>query len=125
MAGDDLILKLDGSGPNTMIEYVYRDGGNYKQTGFAVLEGQITETQIATLKASFSDGMFFIPGQVGLDGLQSGEWDDDIDHVWHTIEAVEHTNKPAGGTSVAALMKSWPDNTEGWDLAAATPSMSY
>jgi hypothetical protein len=119
---DDIVLKLDGSGPNTRIEYMYRDAGNYKRYGTAVLAGRITPDQVRTLKASLSDDMFFIPDQIGLGGLQGtfehgAGWNEDSDHVWHTIEAVKHTTAEPTGPSVDEMLAAWPTSADGWDVA--------
>ena len=73
-AESEIERKLDGPGPNTLIEYMYRDASNYKKTNVAVLKGRISLGQIGLIESSLNDGEFFIPGQVGLQDLQ-GEFE--------------------------------------------------
>ena len=127
--GHHIELELDDGKPNTLIEYMYRDADNYKKIGTAVLAGRMTADQVRTLKGSLSDREFFIPGQVGLKDLQ-GEfehgagWDEESDHVWHTIEAVKHTKATPTGPSVDELMAAWPKTEEEWDVAAHVARLS-
>ena len=93
---------------NTRIDYLYRDGSNYKAAGHAVLTGAADAGQIAAIMAlmdcDFGSGpASFIPGQVGLEDLQgcfataTGQsvWDDEVDHPWHEVTGIETTDQPA------------------------------
>lgn len=121
-AESEIERKLDGPGPNTLIEYMYRDASNYKKTNVAVLKGRISLGQIGLIESSLNDGEFFIPGQVGLQDLQGefehgGGWDEDDDHVWHTISSIEYTDQPSNSDlSVDEMMRNWPASSEDWDL---------
>lgn len=121
-AESEIEHKLDGSGPNTLINYMYRDASNYKKTNVAVLRGRISLEQIGLIQSSLDDDEFFIPGQVGLKDLQGefehgGGWDEDDDHVWHTISLIEYTDQPANSDlSVDEMMRNWPASSEDWDL---------
>jgi hypothetical protein len=84
---------------NTKIEYMYRDGSNYKTYREEVLQGELTSLQIAEIKSNLQDGEYFIPSQVGLDDLQaelqkydSRDYDDDLSlHEFLEVELVSDT----------------------------------
>lgn len=117
MSDEDFEARLDGNGANTAIEYAYRDAGNYKRFERVVLEGRISAEQIAAIRASLDDGMFFIPEQVGLTPLQTGDYDAALDHVSHYFESMSYTDEaPTCSTSAAALTEAWPKDASGWDV---------
>lgn len=78
---------------NTRIEYMYRDASNYKAYGEAVLRGTISESEKEAIGKALYDGEFFIPEEVGLDGLAGdlGVLDEEHDHPFHTIEGFFET----------------------------------
>jgi len=69
----------------TVIGYLYRDGGNYKSYGYVALAGVFTDRQRKAITRTLDEGLYFIPGQVGMPELQAklGAIDPDADHVWH------------------------------------------
>jgi len=78
-----------------VFEYLYRDAGNYKAWGELLLEGDLSETEIARMKAIFQDGEFFIPEQIGIPSLCEQLWQacqsdpsDELDHVWHEFSTM-------------------------------------
>lgn len=74
---------------NTQIEYMYRDGENYKQFREVILVGEVT---IAELKPHYYEGSFFMPSEVGLNDLQEPPYLA-CDHVWHELEEAEPTDE--------------------------------
>ena len=50
---------------NTKMNYLYRDGANYKAHNEYIVKGEITEKQIKRIIKCL-DGEFFIPEQLGL-----------------------------------------------------------
>jgi hypothetical protein len=74
---------------NTRIEYMYRDGENYKQFREVILVGEVT---IAELRPHYYEGSFFIPSVVGLEDLQRTPYLA-CDHVWHEIVGAEPTDE--------------------------------
>lgn len=124
---------LTGSGANTKIRYMYRDAANYKVGHEIVLAGRLTHEQAERIVGSLDGREFFIPSQVGLRDIQgdfeSGKsWDDEDDHVWHTIEGVELVDEPVTASghdarSVAEMMESWPEDARGWDVAERLASL--
>jgi len=121
----EIDFDLDAAGDNTLFEYGYADGSNYKVHSEVVLSGRLTEEQIRNMLSSLDQGEFFIPSQVGLRDLQGdfihgSAWDDDDDHVWHRIEGIKNTNAPASDVSVETLIESWPKDQRDWDMLGAT-----
>ena len=75
---------------NTCIRYRYRDASNYKFHGAAVLAGTVTKRQI---RPHLHEGLYFIPGDVGLASLHPTHctFDEDLDHPWHELDGVRET----------------------------------
>jgi hypothetical protein len=75
---------------NTCICYKYRDASNYKFYGAAVLAGTVTEEEV---RPHLHEGLYFIPGDVGLPGLHPTRcaFDEDLDHPWHELDGVRET----------------------------------
>lgn len=69
---------------NTKIEYLYRDGSNYKIPNQQIVEGILTDDQIKKIVESCDAGEYFIPRQVGLPEERFGDISDD-DHVWFEL----------------------------------------
>lgn len=68
---------FDGPQPNTRIEYMNRDGGNYKTWCEAVVPGRLTAAEVSEIVgACLIDGEYFVPALVGLEdgGIGGGEW---------------------------------------------------
>lgn len=87
---------------NTQVEYMYRDAGNYKQFKQFVFKGIITPSQIKIISQSFLpdfEPTDFLPRQVGLLPLcpwtDDENYDDDLDHMIHTIETIKLVDSPA------------------------------
>jgi hypothetical protein len=78
----------------TFIDVMYRDRANFKRFDTYTLRGQITDEQLATLKAATRrrvDAYLFLPAQIGLPHLAaSSGWDSfpdpDIDHPRHDLD---------------------------------------
>ena len=51
---------------NTKMNYLYRDGANYKAHNEIIVKGEITEEQISRIIASLTMGDSFIPEQINL-----------------------------------------------------------
>src|SRR3546814_11085612 len=60
----------EAAAANTVIDYMYRDGSNWKTGAQVIFAGRITRDEISMiLNARYDDG-WFIPGQVGMTDLQ-------------------------------------------------------
>lgn len=99
---------------NMKISYLYRDGSNYKQYEFVIVEvpdGTRTAQVEETLRRQFSahqlwpDVIHFKPEDLGWPTAYFDEHDKDDDLDVHELEAVEPTDEPA---------------TERFELAATT-----
>lgn len=51
---------------NTRVDYLYRDGSNYKMHSSEIVSGAITPEQVEQIKNSLIDGEYFYPADVGL-----------------------------------------------------------
>jgi len=79
---------------NTLVKYLYRDASNYKTTDHVIFRGTLTQQQISDIMAHCDERQYFIPGQVGMQDLQSrlGGLNDD-DHAWHTLTEIAETDR--------------------------------
>ena len=81
---------------NISIEYMYRDGANYKQYSILVFSNT-TDLSIEWIKRQINlyllDGEYFIPRQWGLPNLQKFEYDPELDHEFHEIVDMKYSNE--------------------------------
>lgn len=115
----DVDLNLEGKGRNTLIDYTYRDLSNNKVHDCVILAGRLTEPQIETILGTLFEKEKFIPGQVGLNDLQtkfesSRGWDDQEDQVWHELRSIQYIDRRPTGPKVDEFMAAWPTDEEGW-----------
>ena len=78
---------------NTRVEYLYRDGSNYKQWGVVVFRGVCDATLSRRLFETLDHGEFFIANQVRLPELFFTDrplYADD--HCWHEMAEVIATS---------------------------------
>jgi hypothetical protein len=81
---------------NTRVEYLYRDGSNYKQWGAVVFRGDCDESLVRSLLAALDREEFFIAHQVRLPELFFADrplYADD--HCWHDMGEVTRTSAAA------------------------------
>lgn len=94
---------------NTVFHFHYRDGGNYKfATPEYILSGTLSDAQMKNLEELFGDAnSLLIPSQIniafmnacpefgGLDyeTVNEYDWDDEIDHPYHSIKDLSRTNE--------------------------------
>lgn len=71
---------------NTRINYLYRDGSNYKQPNECVVEGVIDKESIDAIVASLDEGEYFIPRAVGMPETRFPTWTED-DHSYFELDA--------------------------------------
>lgn len=72
----------------SVFEYIYRDAHNYKAWGLLHLTGQVTPSDVCTLRKCLEGGVFFIAEQVGVPPVYAELWEissgpTGADHVWH------------------------------------------
>ena len=84
--------------PNVKFNYLYRDGANYKNDGFAVFDNA-TDVCLSDLesliRSRLYDGAWFYVDQFQLPDLHFTTCDNAIDHAWHEFESIMITNEPA------------------------------
>lgn len=80
--------------PNTRMDYLYRDGNNYKQSTHVVMAGALTIEEATAIVDGLDEDDGFVPSAVGLDDLQERmvtDWEDDADHPFHEIDGISLT----------------------------------
>ncbi len=89
-----------------VFEYLYRDAGNFKAHGALLLEGVLSDADVAMLVGQFDGSEFFIAEQIGVPTLYQQLWDecdcepsDEMDHVWHEFDEI----RPANADDVGVL----------------------
>ena len=105
---------------NTRLEYLYRDGSNYKQHHEVVMQGGISEDDLRPL---LWEHEFFRPSAVGLPDLQHRfreqgyAFPNEDDHPWHEIESVAATEDPptVDVTAAAFLSRMRACHVKGWE----------
>ncbi len=94
-----------GGKPNTRIDYLYRDAGNYKAHGHVVVAGRV---RFGDLKPFLDCGEYFVPPTVGIPPLNiEGEpRDPRLDHPWHELspEGFSGTGEPPTIDATAAQL---------------------
>ena len=99
---------------NTEVSYLYRDAHNYKNQTSVVVEGEV---QFSDIVPYLSEDKYFIPVQVGLEGLNG--YDAETDHPWHEIDPddFELTRaKPTIDLTAAELVANFKKaHQDGWD----------
>lgn len=79
---------------NLKLNYLYRDGANYKQFGYVVFANPdfLTPRRASEkLRQKLISNTFFVPQDWGLPRLQYHPFDPEIDHEWHEFETFEWT----------------------------------
>ena len=103
---------------------MYRDGSNYKAFRTIVVVGTIAEEDIKDCLDNISNGVEFIPYQVGMEDLQSelASYPSADDHVWHEFESARPTDlPPTKGLKLSAeqLLKNFRTRKGKWDVVDA------
>lgn len=70
---------------NTKIEYLYRDGSNYKKWQTVIVSGALTKEQVKTILDCRNEELYFIPSQVGLPESRFDDSPTDDDHAWFEL----------------------------------------
>ena len=74
-----------------VFEYLYRDGGNFKNWGEVSFKNEHAlgvEEIDAQIRESLIDGMYFSAEKVGVPTLYFDERKDELDHEWHEFDRV-------------------------------------
>ncbi|MDP9047888.1 MAG: hypothetical protein M3N14_07110 [Bacteroidota bacterium] len=84
--------------PNIKFNYLYRDGGNYKNYSSVIFANpdniDLAELE-ALIKSKLIYGEWFYVNEWKLPDLHFGTWDNEIDHTFHEFESLENTDDAA------------------------------
>lgn len=106
---------------NTVFNYLYRDGSNYKQWGSVVFAGTVSDVLTQRFARSLESGEFFIADQLRVPEVFPGTWpiyaDDHCWHEWAGFEAtdaspddpVSRTIEQFVGDAEQARARGWRD----------------
>ncbi len=87
------------------MNYLYRDGGNYKNYNSAIFANP-DNVDLATLetliKSKLIYGEWLYVNEWKLPDLHFGTWDNEIDHTFHEFESVEYTDEAANTELILA-----------------------
>ena len=99
---------------NTELDYMYRDGSNYKFHSSIILEGNLS---IEDLDPYLHESEYFLPSLVGLQVLVP-EYRDADDHEWHELTGATPTDEMSASMSAAELINKFKKASKrGWPLA--------
>jgi hypothetical protein len=117
-----ILIRHKGRKMNSLLTYMYRDAGNWKQHKTIILRGIISEDDKEFIRSSLEDQLYFLPEQVGLEALQK-RWDslNDLDHIWHELDVdeIELTEMPPTiKLSAARLIRNF-SQLRYWDVSRA------
>lgn len=102
---------------NTLFNYLYRDGGNWKQPNMVVLNGCLSQEQKETILDCLNEGEYFIPSQVGLPEKRFKE-QTDLDHCWFELcedDFEETAAEPTVDITPEELVKAFCDKKDKWN----------
>lgn len=112
-------------GDYSILEYLYRDAGNYKTHGTVLLAGRATPADEATIRASLDEDLFVVE-QVGIAPLQPqhlldcGSGPGELDHGFHEFAALRaakprEVNGGAARMTVVELVQRFREMAARWD----------
>ncbi|MCQ6961355.1 hypothetical protein [Mucilaginibacter aquariorum] len=82
--------------PNIKLSYLYRDGANYKNHSFIILNNPtsiaLAEIEAAT-RSKLIDDTWFYADKWNLPELHFDKWDNAIAPTWHEFDGIEFTDK--------------------------------
>lgn len=119
---------------NTRISYLYRDASNYKAAESVVLTGELSDDDIAVLRASIAlaavgagiEPDAFSPVDLGLPPAQVQLWatvdQNEDDHIYNELLSIERTPDPVTSTKTTAadlLVAAERAVREGYDVVRA------
>lgn len=86
------------------IDYMYRDGSNYKRHGAIYVDAPLSEAERSALKAALDDAEYFLPEQLGLGveelNVKGLNFPNDDDHPWHEMALPERMATAEEGVTV-------------------------
>lgn len=81
---------------STSIEYLYRDGSNYKRLNKIIVPGRYTEEQLQTIISCLYEEQWFVPHKVGFPEEKIDDVETETDHPWFELNIwdFEDSNEP-------------------------------
>lgn len=102
---------------NTKINFLYRDGSNYKKYNSVVIAGVFTDDEINQILDCLDGGGYFIPEQIGFPVERFGRITED-DHCWCELTAYNFEttdDDPTIGMSSDEVLKAFLAAKDSWD----------
>ncbi|SDI09838.1 hypothetical protein ACRQ5D_09060 [Mucilaginibacter sp. P25] len=94
--------------PNIKFNYLYRDGGNYKNFNSIVFNNPqniLLPALEELIRSKLISQHWFYADQWQVADLHFDSWDNELDHTFHEFESVEYTNEAAdSGMDLASFM---------------------
>lgn len=102
---------------NTKINFLYRDGSNYKKNNSVVIAGAFTDNEINQIHDCLDGGGYFIPEQIGFPVERFGRITED-DHCWCELTAYDFEpteDAPTVKMSTDDVLKAFLSAKDNWD----------
>lgn len=105
---------------STRVDYMYRDGANYKLSLSAVLQGELAEEEIKEIfdlseDMGSHDCNCFYPGKIGIPAttfVDKGYDAYDDDPEWHELVEISHTEaEPTKDVTAAEFLEAFRNKT--------------
>jgi hypothetical protein len=94
---------------NLQLNYLYRDGANYKQFDFVIFtnpNGLALQDATILLRSKLISEEYFIPQDWKLPRLHFHPYNPEIDHEWHEFESFEETSTaPTDNRDISEFLK--------------------
>ncbi len=79
---------------NTQIDYLYRDGSNYKRFNSVIIRGLLTEEMRKRIKKCLDSGEYFVPRQVGLPEIRVSDTRNEDDGAFFEWMYMDNDGNP-------------------------------
>ena len=82
--------------PNIKLNYLYRDGANYKNFSSVIFDNPDNiniDVLLKIIKPKLIDETWFYVHQWNLPDLHFAKWNNEFDHTWHEFESIEYTSE--------------------------------
>jgi len=93
---------------NIRLNYLYRDGANYKNYHSEVFTNATNMPVpmiLERIRSYLIEGEWFVAKEWNLKDLHSFKWDVDIDHNWHEFDCVEETGDEPTQIDILLFLK--------------------
>lgn len=117
-----------------VMEYLYRDANNFKAFGKILLDGKISENDVAQIMSSLEFGEYFIAEQVNIPVLYPQLWKYSngptiADHAYHELSgfhpaSVHEIESMALWGQASVLFESFNHSSLQWDCTLSAHCLS-